>query len=136
MPLFAAALCALLMACSGHSRSTLKQLRVTVTAYNSVTWQTKAGNPSVAAWGDTLKPGMRALAVSRDLEKLGLKHGQEVYIQGVPGRWVVLDRMHYRFRKRVDLYMGRDVKAAKDWGIRKRIITWSMADSHKKSPAN
>ena len=43
-----------------------KTLEVTATAYNSLAGQT-FGHPSEAAWGDTLKPGMKAIAVSRDL---------------------------------------------------------------------
>ena len=42
-------------------------MTVTATAYNSVERQTKKGNPSLAAWGDILDPGERAIAVSRDL---------------------------------------------------------------------
>ena len=41
-------------------------LEVTATAYNSVESQT-LGVPNITAWGDTLVPGMKSIAVSRDL---------------------------------------------------------------------
>jgi len=50
-----------------------KTMTVSVSAYNSVKSQTK-GKANKTAWGDTLKPGMKAIAVSRDL----LKHGMNV----------------------------------------------------------
>jgi len=96
---------------------------VTATAYNSVRAQTD-GNPSIAAWGDRLQPGMRAIAVSHDLIRLGLTRGVYVRIDGLPGEWVVLDRMHSRWRKRIDIYMGVDVRAARRWGRRQVQIRW------------
>ncbi|QUJ67330.1 3D domain-containing protein [Photobacterium sp. GJ3] len=98
------------------------KLKVTATAYNSVPAQTDS-NPSIAAWGDRLKPGMKAIAVSRDLLKMGLKHGSKVKISGLPGEYVVLDKMHRRWSKKIDIYMGRDVRAAKNWGRRSVTIT-------------
>ncbi|GAB6262812.1 3D domain-containing protein [Photobacterium sp. CCB-ST2H9] len=98
------------------------KISVTATAYNSLSSQTD-GNPSIAAWGDRLKPGMKAIAVSRDLLRMGLKHGSKVKISGLPGEYVVLDKMHRRWSKKIDIYMGRDVRAAKNWGRRKVTIT-------------
>ena len=72
-----------------------QKMYVTATAYNSVRAQTNS-NPSIAAWGDRLKPGMKAIAVSRDLLKKGLKRGVKVKISGLPGEYVVLDKMHHR----------------------------------------
>ena len=48
----------------------IDSLEVTATAYTSSTDETNA-NPSLAAWGDTLKPGMKAISVSEDLIKKG-----------------------------------------------------------------
>lgn len=101
-----------------------RTLVVTATAYNSVRGQTD-GNPSIAAWGDRLRPGMRAIAVSHDLIRMGLGRGARVRIEGLPGDWVVLDRMHARWRKRIDIYMGVDVHAARQWGRRQVRIRWS-----------
>jgi 3D (Asp-Asp-Asp) domain-containing protein len=95
-----------------------RSLAVTSTAYNSLPGQTQ-GDPHVAAWGDVLVPGVRALAVSPDLVKLGLRRGVHVRIDGLRGEFVVLDRMPSRWRRRVDLYMGTDEAAALDWGRRK-----------------
>ncbi|PSV97267.1 3D domain-containing protein [Photobacterium iliopiscarium] len=108
---------------SVHSyASSLKKLNVTATAYNSVSAQTDS-SPSIAAWGDRLKPGMKAIAVSRDLLKMGLKRGSKVKISGLPGEYVVLDKMHHRWSRKIDIYMGKNVKAAKNWGKRRVTIT-------------
>ncbi|GAL15331.1 hypothetical protein JCM19233_6349 [Vibrio astriarenae] len=37
--------------------------------------------------GDRLKPGMKSIAVSRDLIALGLTHNQEVRIEGFEGTY-------------------------------------------------
>nr|WP_245907154.1 3D domain-containing protein [Photobacterium sanctipauli] len=97
-------------------------LKVTATAYNSVRAQTNA-NPTIAAWGDRLKPGMKVIAVSRDLLSMGLKHGSRVKISGLPGEYVVLDKMNKRWSKKIDIYMGKDIQAARNWGRRSVTIT-------------
>ncbi|MES1924358.1 hypothetical protein T31B1_03505 [Salinisphaera sp. T31B1] len=103
-----------------------KELSVSASAYNSVAWQTTKNKPSIAAWGDELKPGMRAIAVSRDLIDQGLTHGTRVKIEGLPGVYVVRDKMNSRWRKKIDIYMGKDVAAARQWGIQKDIqISWA-----------
>ena len=96
-------------------------LEVDVTAYNATVAQTD-DDPWVAAWGDRLRPGMRAIAVSRDLLALGIDHGAHVEIDGLPGKYVVLDKTHRRWTRRVDLFMGKDVRKALDWGKRKMRI--------------
>lgn len=98
-----------------------QQIQVEASAYNSLAAQTTASNPALAAWGDTLKPGMRAIAVSRDLIKKGLTHGTKVKIEGLPGVYVVRDKMAARWRKKIDIYMGHDVTAAREWGIQDDI---------------
>ena len=100
-----------------------ESLVVTATAYNSLPNQT-SGQPDIGAWGDGLKPGMRAIAVSRDLLALGLIRGVEVSIDGLPGTYRVLDKMDKRWKRRIDLYMGVDVGAARRWGIREVRIRW------------
>lgn len=97
---------------------------VEATAYNSLPNQTTAKFPALTAWGDTLKPGMKAIAVSRDLIKLGLKHKTKVHIKELNQDYLVLDKMNKRWTKKIDIYMGKDVKAAKTWGKRKVTITW------------
>jgi len=99
---------------------------VTASAYNSVFWQTDSINPSVAAWGDTLKPGMKSIAVSRDLIKMGLTHNTMVRIDTFPDTFYVKDKMHRRWRNRIDIYMGKDVKKARAWGKKKLIICYAV----------
>ncbi len=103
--------------------SQLNNLQVTATAYNSVAQQTDA-EPDIGAWGDRLKPGMKSIAVSRDLITLGLGHNTKVKIEGLPGTYRVLDKMNARWRKKIDIYMGIDVDAAKKWGKQQVNIYW------------
>ena len=98
---------------------------VTVSAYNSVSWQT-LGDPTIAAWGDTLKPGMKSIAVSRDLLKMGLDHNTMVKIDTFPDTFYVKDKMHRRWTNRIDLYMGVDVKKAREWGRKKLFICYAV----------
>ena len=102
-----------------------KRLRVTATAYTSHVGQTDS-TPNIAAWGDRLKPGMKVIAVSRDLlDKYGLKHRQKVRIKGLRGEYAVLDKMNRRWRKKIDIYMGLDKRKAFKWGRRKVEILWN-----------
>ncbi|WP_072658720.1 3D domain-containing protein [Mariprofundus micogutta] len=100
-----------------------RSLIVTASAYNSVRSQTQ-GNPSIGAWGDRLKPGMKVIAVSRDLIRMGLKHNTRVKIKGLPGTYLVKDKMNKRWSRKIDIYMGHDIKAARKWGKRKVTISW------------
>ena len=94
-----------------------RTLALTATAYNSVVEQTNS-EPNIGAWGDSLTPGVKAIAVSRDLLDLGLTRGAEVEIEGMPGTYRVLDKMGRRWTKRIDIYMGLDIQAAREWGVR------------------
>ena len=51
-----------------------KSLEVTASAYTMAEDETKKGNVGLSAWGDQLKPGMKSIAVSRDLIEEGLTH--------------------------------------------------------------
>jgi 3D (Asp-Asp-Asp) domain-containing protein len=104
-----------------------KTMEVTATAYNSVESQTKKGDPVTAAWGDKLKPGMKAIAVSRDLlQEEGIEHGTAVNIKGLPGKYKVLDKMNRRWKKKIDIYMGENVAQAREWGRQKVEISWKV----------
>lgn len=98
-------------------------IEVTATAYNSVKGQT-SNTPHLGAFGDSLKPGMKYIAVSRDLLRKGLKHNTPVRIDGFKGLYLVKDKMHSRWKNRIDIYMGTDVDAARDWGRRKVTIDY------------
>ena len=97
--------------------------RVTATAYNSLPGQTDS-RPTEAAWGDTLEPGMKAIAVSSDLLAMGLTRNTRVKIKGLPGTYRVLDRMPSRWSNKIDIYMGKDRRKALDWGRRTVEISW------------
>ncbi|MEJ2309672.1 MAG: 3D domain-containing protein [Gammaproteobacteria bacterium] len=101
----------------------LRTLRVTASAYNSLPGQTDS-RPDEAAWGDTLKPGMKAIAVSNDLLAMGMTRNTRVKIKGLPGTYRVLDRMHSRWNRKIDIYMGVDRNEAIQWGRRKVEISW------------
>ena len=106
-----------------HGCSKSNTLEVTATAYTSSVGETDS-TPTLAAWGDTLTPGMKAIAVSRDLIKKGLTHGTEVTIEGFEGKYKVLDKMNKRWTKKIDIYMGLDRKKAIGWGKQQVIIHW------------
>lgn len=99
-------------------------LVVKASAYTSSVAETDS-TPNIGAWGDTLKPGMKSIAVSRDLLDMGLNHNQEVRIEGFKGTFRVLDKMHKRWNKKIDIYMGNDVEKAKQWGVRNVTIYWT-----------
>lgn len=101
---------------------------VTATAYTLRESETKIGNVGLAAWGDQLKPGMKAIAVSRDLIEQGLTHGTEVTIEGLEGVYVVRDKMHWRWQNKIDIFMGHDVSKALNWG--KRTVTIRYQTPH------
>ena len=124
--LFAIALLGLPLAACATS-PVMNTVMVTATAYNSNYSQTNH-DPTTAAWGDRLEPGMKAIAVSSDLLDVGLTRGTKVRIDGLPGEYVVLDRMPSQWSKRIDIYMGDDVPAARRWGKREVRIHWAPLD--------
>ncbi|HSP11934.1 MAG TPA: hypothetical protein VLO29_05350 [Salegentibacter sp.] len=97
-------------------------LEVTASAYNSLSWQSGGGDPSITAWGDTLKTGLKAIAVSRDLIKRGLDYNTPVKIEGFDGVFRVKDKMHYRWKNKIDIYMDEDVQKARQFGRKKLMI--------------
>lgn len=99
-------------------------LRVHATAYSSHRAQTDK-TPFLAAWNNRIRPGMKIIAVSRDLiYKYGLRNGTKVRIQGLPGYYRVRDKMNKRYRKRIDIYMGINRRKALRWGRRRTVIYW------------
>ena len=100
-------------------------IEVTATAYNSVQSQTNE-MPNVTAWGDTLVPGLKSLAVSRDLIAKGLDYGTMVRIDTFPDTFYINDKMHSKWKNRIDIYMGNNIDKAKDWGRRKVIIEYAI----------
>lgn len=107
------------IACENKSR----MLEVTATAYTSSVDETDS-TPTISAWGDRLKPGMRVIAVSRDLLEMGLTHGALVSVEGFDKDFIVLDKMNKRWKKKIDIYMGNDKRKALNWGKQKVNICW------------
>jgi len=100
------------------------RLRVTATAYTSHRRQTDS-TPFRAAWNNRIRPGMRIIAVSRDmLTRYGMRNGTKVRIGGIRGYYRVRDKMNKRYRRRVDIYMGLNRRRALRWGRRSVVIYW------------
>lgn len=108
----------------GCASRMVKTMVVTATAYNSIGSQTHPDHEAITAWGDTLEPGMKCIAVSRDLIPEGLTYETKVKIEGLPGTYRVLDKMNRRWTQRIDIYMGNDKEAALDWGAQQVTISW------------
>ena len=107
-------------------KSNIRTMIVDASAYTLRPEETKNYAIGVAAWGDKLAPGMKAIAVSRDLIPLGLGHNAEVAILGLSGKYRVLDKMNKRWAHKIDIFFGDDVALAQKWGKRKVVITWSV----------
>ena len=100
------------------------KLRVTATAYTSHGNQTDS-TPFLAAWNNRLRPGIKSIAVSRDmLTRYGMRNGTKVRIGGLRGYYRVRDKMNKRYRKRIDIYMGLNLRKALRWGRRSVVIYW------------
>lgn len=124
MPALVLLLPLLASGCSDSNMQPMSQ-EVTATAYTLSESETKKGNVGLAAWGDQLEPGMKAVAVSRDLIKKGLTHNTEVTIEGL-GDYIVLDKMNRRWKDKIDILMeSRD--DAREWGKRTVTIHWKVS---------
>jgi len=110
---------------------TWNSMEVTATAYNSLASQTNA-LANIAAWGDTLSPGMKCIAVSRDLLIKGLTYNTPVKIEGFEGVYLVKDKMNKRWENRIDIYMGNDVEKAREWGRKKVTIQYGTLKEDQK----
>lgn len=104
---------------SHHPKRHRKNLRVCAMAYTCGSRKSKHG-----AWGDPLTPGIKAVAVSPDLLELGLDHGDTIRIEGLPGEYKVLDVMHSRHSRAIDIFYGSDRSGALSWGTRTLRISW------------
>lgn len=107
-----------------YSQYGKRSLRVTATAYTSHVKETDS-TPFLAAWNNRLTPGMKVIAVSRDLLSMyGMRNGTMVRIGGLPGIFYVRDKMNKRYKKRIDIYMGMDRQKALRWGRKSVKIYW------------
>ena len=89
----------LLSACKAEQPD-VQTMEVTASAYTMREAETKKGNVGLAAWGDQLKPGMKSIAVSRDLIDAGLDHMTPVTIEGLEGTYIVRDKMNRRWGRK------------------------------------
>lgn len=119
-------LLALFLSACSDSDNTISQ-EVTATAYTLSEAETKKGNVGLAAWGDQLEPGMKAIAVSRDLIPEGLGHETVVRIEGLEGEYVVRDKMNRRWTEKIDILM-EDRAAALEWGKQTVTISWQVPE--------
>ena len=122
-----------LVICCKETTYTWKSMEVTATAYNSLAYQTSR-NPNITAFGDSLVPGKKYIAVSRDLLKIGLDHNTLVRIEGIEGLYIVKDKMNKRWNKRIDIYMDEDVKRARAWGKKKVRIWYRVPEKEPDAP--
>ncbi len=101
------------------SKGLKRKLSVTATAYTSHRSQTDS-TPFLAAWNNRIRPGMKVIAVSRDLiYKYGITNGKKVRISGLPGIYTVRDKMNKKWRRKIDIYMGTSRWRALRWGRRR-----------------
>jgi len=102
--------------------SSRRKLSVHATAYTSHSNQTDS-TPFLAAWNNRIRPGMKIIAVSRDLiTKYGITNGSKVRISGLRGVYVVKDKMNKKWRRKIDIYMGTDRRRALRWGKRRVVL--------------
>jgi 3D (Asp-Asp-Asp) domain-containing protein len=103
-----------------------KTLRVKALAYTGCSAKKTKHAPRAVrgAWGDSLTSEVKAVAVSPDLLEMGLDRGDTIRIEGLPGEYKVLDIMHGRHAKAIDIYYGDDQCGAMEWGSRSLTITW------------
>jgi len=80
-------------------------------------------SPGIMAWGKKYEDGDKVVAVSRDLEKLGLKQGVKVKVNG-RGVYSVEDRMHERKRSQLDIAIKSKQEALRN-GVQKGIAQWT-----------
>ncbi|MFA6406906.1 MAG: hypothetical protein WCW34_05330 [Patescibacteria group bacterium] len=100
--------------------------RVTVTAYNSVPWQTDS-TPCISADGSNI---CELKIKGEESCAAALPFGTKINIPGF-GVCTVRDRLAPRFSNRIDLYFGgaEKIKAAKQWG--KRALLVDVLDNKK-----
>lgn len=117
-----AAFSLLMFAVSAAGPVLAQSMIVTATAYNSVRAQTDS-TPHIGACNEPIRQGVNLLAVSPDLMKAGLTCGTKVKVEGF-GEFVVWDKMDDRWKRRIDIHMGKKIEKAEEWGEKKLRISW------------
>jgi hypothetical protein len=86
-----------------------------------------AGGPGAVergAWGDEIRPGVKAIAVSSDLVERGLVPGVRVRIEGFAGSYAVLDRLPPGRTRHIAVFAGLEPEAARRMEERQVRIYW------------
>lgn len=101
------------------------QIMVTATIYNAVPEQTDS-DPLITASLKEIDPNnpQRWIAVSRDLEDLGITLGSVVCIDNageMNGEWAVEDRMNKRWRRRIDFLVHDSIRLGKWTNVKIRL---------------
>lgn len=103
---------------------------VEATAYNPEDPRQTDDTPGVCAWMHQFELGDRIIAVSRNLEPLGLTNGQVAMVEGY-GQYTVRDRMNKRYVDRIDIAISdvgttfeQRYEAALDFSVQNLKITW------------
>lgn len=92
-------------------------LRITTTAYNNVKGQGD-GNTNTTACGKVIyKP--KTVALSRDLKRK-YPCGTKVIIDGI--EYKVWDTTSARYKLRADIFMGKNIKLARQYGVKKSVL--------------
>jgi 3D (Asp-Asp-Asp) domain-containing protein len=98
---------------SAKDRSTV----VTATAY-SPTVEECDETPFITASGRRVRPGI--IALSRDIEReFGVKFGDVLYLEGL-GYYEFQDRMHWRWKRRVDIFLPTP-EGARHFGLIRNV---------------
>lgn len=95
----------------------IARLKVHVTVYNPVPEQTD-DTPNITAYGKRSRPGITFAASNDIIKSLHLKPGVKMYIPGLPskakdGMWIFEDKMHPRWKNRIDLMVKNNFKISK-----------------------
>ena len=89
-----------------------------MTAYNSTIGQTDS-TPCISA--DASNICKRYAKGEKICASNSYPLGSRLYVDGY-GECTVADRMNRRYKDRVDVYFGKDVKRARNWGRRKTNV--------------
>ncbi len=104
-----------------------QSMEVTATSFTLAEEETKRGNVGLTAFGDLLKPTSKAIAVSRDLLREGLTYGTKIRIEGLPDVYTVRDKMHRRWRDKIDILFAKKQRAL-NWGRKTVTIEYLAPD--------
>jgi 3D (Asp-Asp-Asp) domain-containing protein len=63
---------------------------------------------------------------------MGLTYQTKVKIEGLEGEYTVVDRMHPKWKKKIDVYMGDNFARARYWGVRMVTIQWEIPQKEKR----